>query len=95
MAETSSNANVSHGLVPGRLKVSLRLSMLLVSAKIILSDRIVKMNISLILIGIILIFQTSRKIDFLCFCKSRIERQLSRQSKTISGIPVIEYTDEL
>lgn len=95
MAETSSNANVSHGLVPDRLKVSLRLSMLLVSAKIILSDRIVKMNISLILIEIILIFQMSRKIDFLCFCKLRIERQLSRQFKTISGILVIEYTDEL
>lgn len=37
----------------------------------------------------------SRKIDFLCFCKLRIERQLSLQFKTISGILVIEYTDEL
>lgn len=63
MAETSSNANVSHGLVLDRLKVSLRLSMLLVSAKIILSDCIVKMNISLILIGILLIFEMSRKIE--------------------------------
>lgn len=63
MAETSSNANVSHGLVLDRLKVSLRLSMLLVSAKIILFDCIVKMNISLILIGILLIFEMSRKIE--------------------------------
>lgn len=63
MAETSSSANVSHGLVLDRLKVSLRLSMLLVSAKIILSDCIVKMNISLILIGILLIFEMSRKIE--------------------------------
>lgn len=63
MAETNSNANVSHGLVLDRLKVSLRLSMLLVSAKIILSDCIVKMNISLILIGILLIFEMSRKIE--------------------------------
>lgn len=37
--------------------------MLLVSAKIILSDCIVKMNISLILIGILLIFEMSRKIE--------------------------------
>lgn len=35
------------------------------------------------------------RFSFLCLCKIRIERQLSRQFKTISGILVIEYTDEL